>query len=254
MSARDTILDKLKSSLAQPDLPFPASDPPRLLRGHHRKVTEFVGDQPTLAARFGEELEKVGGSYEIAMSMAAARLMCVSRLIEWIEEDDSSRKGMTLQTGQEKSILCWQPDSLGIDGISEALETMGLTNISPTELLSDESRSTVRHIRYGLTSVTAACASTGTMIMASSTPGTSRSASLLPTRHLAVIPFSRLYANFEAWITEQRAKDTLIENMRQNANISLITGPSKSADIEGALTMGVHGPKHVHALLFEDSL
>lgn len=253
MSARDDILDRLKSALSRPDLPFPAVDPPRLLRGHHRKVTELVGDQPTLAARFGEELTKVGGSYEIAMSMAAARLMCVSRIITWIEEDANSRKGMVLQTGQDRSILCWDPEILGIDGIGEALETMSLKIVSPDELLTDESRNAVRHIPYGLTGVTAACASTGTMIMASSVPGTSRSASLLPTRHMAVIPFSRLYANFEEWVSEQRAADTLIDTMRQNANISLITGPSKSADIEGALTLGVHGPKFVHALLFDDT-
>lgn len=253
MDARESILDKLKSTLSQTDLPFPPADPPRVMRGHHRKVTEFVGDQPTLAERFGEELAKVGGSYEIAMSMAAARLMCVSRLTEWMEEDDNNRKGMTLETGQEQSILCWQPERLGIDGLNEALGTMGLTMVSPKELRSEESRDAVRYIRYGLTSVTAACATTGTLIMASSTPGTSRSASLLPTRHLAIVPFSRLYTNFEAWISEQRASDTLIEAMRQNANISLITGPSKSADIEGALTLGVHGPKYVHALLFDDS-
>jgi L-lactate utilization protein LutC len=98
--------------------------------------------------------------------------------------------------------------------------------------------------------VEAAFASTGSMLMIAD-EGASRAASLLPFRHIALIPFSRLYPTLEAWLAAQRAAGDLADRLRSRANWTLITGPSKSADIESNLTLGVHGPKFVHAILFE---
>jgi hypothetical protein len=95
-------------------------------------------------------------------------------------------------------------------------------------------------------------AATGSLLMMAG-PGTNRSASLLPFRHIALVPFSRLYRNFEEWLAERREAGTLIDTVRSRANLTLISGPSKSADIEMNLTLGVHGPKFLHAILFDDT-
>ena len=102
-------------------------------------------------------------------------------------------------------MLSWHPDQLPVSGLAETLADMGWTWSHPAILRTPESRDAVRFIRFGLTGVEAAFASTGSMLVVSG-PGRSRSASLLPFRHVALIPFSRLYPTMEAWLAERRAQ------------------------------------------------
>lgn len=248
MTARDEILNRLNTTLARPDLRFPPQQT-HPLTAVHLAVTEANGDKLTLAQRFGAELTKLYGSYQIVESMAEARMALISRLLLWQEEEEQARKGQRLVTHQEKRILGWSPDVLPVTAVDDALKDMGFQVVTPTDLHSTESREAIRFIRYGITGVEAAFASTGSLLVTSG-PETNRVASLLPFRHIALIPFERLYPTLESWLQEQRTSGTLVDFLRQHANVALISGPSKSADIEMNLTLGVHGPKFVHAILF----
>ncbi len=250
MSARDEILSKLRSTLSQPDLRFPPKET-MPLDLDRMTVTDATGDSYELAYRFGEELVTLHGSYEIVESAAEARLSLLNRLVAWIDAEDAARKGAVIETHQERSVLSWNAEQLPVDGITAALEDMNLLLVAPERLDTEEQRDAIRFIRYGITGVDAAFASTGSMLMVSE-PGKSRTASLLPYYHIGLIPFSRLYPNVEAWLAEQRDAETLMDVLRERANVTVITGPSKSADIEMNLTLGVHGPKYVHAILFDD--
>ncbi len=167
-----------------------------------------------------------------------------------LRTDTSAAKAMPgvieILTGED-----WAADGLGdVRGLSPAKRRDGSPMFRPPR--PGITRDRVRHIRYGITGVEAAMASTGSMLVISG-KGANRSASLLPFRHIALIPFSRLYRTIEEWLAEQRAAGTLADLFHSRANLTLISGPSKSADIEMALTLGVHGPKFVHAILFDDS-
>jgi L-lactate dehydrogenase complex protein LldG len=74
-------------------------------------------------------------------------------------------------------------------------------------------------------------------------PGAPRTASLLPPVHLVVLPQERLVPGFEQLF------DALAEHARNSAQTVLITGPSRTGDIELALVRGIHGPMRVIVLV-----
>lgn len=253
MAARDEMLAKLRYTLARPDLHFPPTSTPPLTAERRLTVTQVAEDQRdglALATRFGAELTKLHGTYQIVGSLPEARLALINQLLTWLDAEAATRKGAYLETAQERMVLSWAPALLPVPALAEALADMNFQLITPADLVSDAARAQVRYIRFGLTSVEAAFASTGSMLMVTGAQR-SRAASLLPFRHLALIPFSRLVPTMEDWLRRMRAQGELVDLYRKHANLTLISGPSKSADIEMNLTLGVHGPKFVHAILFE---
>lgn len=251
MNSRESILNRLRSSLNQPDRRFPPADTPPIRQGEHLAITRAEGDRWALAERFSNELSTLHGSAEIVETATEARLAAVSRLVAWLDEERALRRTEEPLQSADRNVLSWEPDLLPVPGLIEALTDLGFQLFSPSDLHDDEQRSRMTTIRAGITSADAAFASTGTVLL-SGGAGRSRAASLTPYRHLLLIPLSRIYPNVESWIAEQRRGETLQDLLRRSANLTLISGPSKSADIEGNLTLGVHGPRVVHAILFDD--
>ena len=97
----------------------------------------------------------------------------------------------------------------------------------------------------GISSVDYALAETGSFVMLSS-PENARLISLLPPVNLAVFPRSRILANLDELLS------LLPKPAEQTSSMVLITGPSRTADIEQILVRGVHGPGEVYAVIVED--
>ena len=94
----------------------------------------------------------------------------------------------------------------------------------------------------GITSADYALADTGTLVMLSS-PEEARMISLLPPLHLAVVPRSRLLTGLDELFT------ILPKPGDRTSSMVLITGPSRTADIEQILVRGVHGPGEIHVIM-----
>lgn len=90
----------------------------------------------------------------------------------------------------------------------------------------------------GLTACDAAVADTGSLVLLSGA-GRSRAVSLLPLTHLAVVRPADIVA------TLSDAFRRLHDRMMTAAACTVITGPSRTADIELTLTLGIHGPGRV---------
>jgi L-lactate utilization protein LutC len=244
VSARDEILTRLRQSLASPSLHYPPAAPEPLTPSTRMAVTHIEGDPQELALHFGAVLEALHASFTIVGGADEVAGALVEQLQCWREVDAEAG-------GTPTAVLSWSPETLPVAALDDSLGSAGFTLISPDELRSQEIREQVQLIRFGLTGVEAAFASTGSIVVRSG-PGTSRAASLLPLHHVALVPLSRLYPSAEGWLAETRNAGSLADFIRASANLAVISGPSKSADIEGVLTLGVHGPQFLHAIVFGD--
>ena len=101
-------------------------------------------------------------------------------------------------------------------------------------------RSRVDDYQFGITRAAGAIAETGTIILNDATTS-SRLAALAPWAHVAVIPAAALYADLLQAVAALGA----------DPNVIWCTGPSKTADVEGILIEGVHGPGAQIALFAE---
>jgi len=95
----------------------------------------------------------------------------------------------------------------------------------------------------GITGVDWLIAESGSVVLASR-PGQSRSLSLLPPIHIAVARRSQVLPDLFDWFAA-------VSPTAVPACFTVITGPSKTGDIELRLVTGVHGPKEIHVVLFD---
>ena len=118
-----------------------------------------------------------------------------------------------------------------------------------SEDAESESRATLRAAMasadLGITGVDYAIAETGTCVIIPAT-GSSRLVSLLPPVHIALIERGQVLPTLDELFTLRR-RDFVDGAVRSYMN--LITGPSRTADIEYKLVTGVHGPGEVHMVL-----
>ena len=97
-------------------------------------------------------------------------------------------------------------------------------------------------VDIGITSADYVLSDTGTLVMLAS-PAEARLVSLLPPAHLAVVPRERILTGLDELFT------ILPDPAAQTSSMVLITGPSRTADIEQILVRGVHGPGQITVVI-----
>jgi len=107
-----------------------------------------------------------------------------------------------------------------------------------------ERRAACAAAAFGITSADYALADTGSLVLMSGCEE-SRLVSLLPPAHVAVLPVSRLLTGLDELLVRVPAPAD------QTSAMVIITGPSRTADIEQILVRGVHGPGEVTVILVD---
>jgi L-lactate dehydrogenase complex protein LldG len=136
--------------------------------------------------------------------------------------------------------------------IRKCLESPTVRIVSPRDLVQAEElpnnyNNALIQADLGITSCDYAIADSGTLVLISSKEQ-QQMISLVPTVHLCLLDASQLVENLSELLQELQEYFKCKNGAPQR--ITLITGPSRTADIEQTVTIGVHGPTGLHVLLF----
>jgi L-lactate dehydrogenase complex protein LldG len=136
------------------------------------------------------------------------------------------------------SVLLPPQPSLERVGLGKALEANGMT------VIRDAWREHAPAAAAGVTGANFALADTGSLVL-DSTAEALRLATTLPEKHFALLDPAKILADSLEAVPYLRG---FHERAPRNY-LAYITGPSRTADIERVLTIGVHGPRQLHVLL-----
>jgi L-lactate dehydrogenase complex protein LldG len=220
---RDVFLARVAAARTEASLPAaPAESPggfaPELASTH-------------LISLFTERLEAVAGRVHRAVANHAPGL--VTRI--------AKRHGAS-------SVLSWDEPELPTPGVLRRLLADGLTWVD-AQVPRDAAGRLAHQQAYddvvlGLTGADAGLAESGSVVLTSG-HGRSRMASVVPFVHVVLLPVERIVRSLSHYLAMHPTADA------DHTNLIVITGPSRTADIEFKLTIGVHGPKHVEVVLIE---
>jgi L-lactate dehydrogenase complex protein LldG len=169
---------------------------------------------------FSEEVEAIGAKY-----YSCSPDHVLETILELLREHGN------------QEILAWDDNYLP-DGLIEGLSNAGIQIIYPrSDTILTSSR-----IKAGLTGASAAVAETGSILLLEG-PGQPLTASLLPEIHIALVWKKDVYKSLSQVLE--------MEAVKISPAAVLITGPSRTADIEMTLTIGVHGPGELHIICME---
>jgi len=232
-SARDIILERIRKALTRdPGQHVAAANHSRdEARKFASNADPQGADTTVLSDQFEAELAAVGGLFYRA-SNAAAACDCVLRIAA---------------AHNAQKVIGWDVRLIEELDLAARLGTAGVDFFPENAyaLPADFQVATVADI--GITSVDYALAETGTLVLRSGA-GRARSVSLLPPVHIALLKPDQIVPGLDQ-LFPMLARDQLVG--RLDSALTFITGPSRTADIELTLVVGVHGPQELHVILLD---
>lgn len=134
--------------------------------------------------------------------------------------------------------------------LPEQLAAQGLSLFAPHAAAIDHEQMVTRlaNCGVGLTAADYAIAETGTIVLSSDEPN-GLLVSLLPPVHIALVRRSQIAASLDDVIGKIGTER--VGRQDASRSVTLITGPSRTSDVELVLSIGVHGPKELHVIILD---
>ena len=209
MNARQRILERLRATA--PRHPGAAPD----IAAH------YAGPLPSLDVRVGQFVSQLTAAHaEVIVSGAAG----------WADQAAQA----LVRRGVRRLLADWQEPS----GQMLARALPAVERLSFDRPIEAWKAALFEGVDAGFSVADAAIAATGTLVFRSG-PRAPRTVSLVPPVHLALLPVERLHADLHSAMIEDRWSGGL------PTNLIMVSGPSKTADIQQTLAYGAHGPKEL---------
>lgn len=146
-----------------------------------------------------------------------------------------------------KSVAAWQHpliDALDMEPLLTDRQVMYFTAIPVVGTSNSSYRHQLANAFVGITSANYCLAETATLVI-NTNPARARAVSLLPTIHVAVIELEQIIGNL-AELFALLKKEGNRPCVGLGNCLTMITGPSKTADIELTMVHGAHGPRELY--------
>jgi L-lactate dehydrogenase complex protein LldG len=222
--ARRQILSAIRESLVI-SAPHDALTPPP--KPARRAPPAPSPKPPDVRALFTERLEAVGAQWTVVRGEAEAA-RAVARIL--------TGAGARCVVGSDAPLVRRLLPAMG-----DAFAPKSIDGLSRDELFACDA---------GVTTAQWGIAETGTLVLESACEQ-NRLLSLVPPVHIALLPVGRICHSLGEALERVRHADAATD--LASRAITLITGPSRTSDIELTLTIGVHGPQAVHVVILEGS-
>ncbi|HUZ87789.1 MAG TPA: LUD domain-containing protein [Candidatus Baltobacterales bacterium] len=239
---------------------------------------------PELVEQFKQRLEAVGGKVHFAKDAAEARDI-IGQICWNAGSGRQSRERMVVtkvkSMAAEEIELNPYLEGLGMEVVETDLgeRMVQLTHTHPSHLIApaihltkeDAARvfgteATVEAIQLhareslrqkfidatvGISGANMAIAETGTVVIVTN-EGNADLTTTLPPVHIALFGIDKVVATLDDAVAVLRMLPRSGTGQVMSSYVNWITGPSRSADIEQSLTIGVHGPREMHCVILDN--
>jgi L-lactate dehydrogenase complex protein LldG len=167
------------------------------------------------------------------------RLTDKGQLVEKILEICAHQSGEIALSG---------PTLFGNTDVRAELGARGLSIFTDNQAGHEQTVAGLASCAVGVTAAEYAIAETGTIVLSSDEPD-ALLVSLLPPLHIAVVRSEQMIATMDEALA--RIGRERMGPGSSTRSVTLITGPSRTSDVELVLSIGVHGPKELHVIILD---